>query len=82
MSKVLFYTDQYTIPLPEGHRFPIQKYRMLRELLAADGLFRFEAAPLADREVIELAHDPEYVEVFLSGTLSPQAIRRIGFPVV
>ena len=80
MSKVLFYTDQYTIPLPEGHRFPIQKYRMLRELLAVDGLFRFEAAPLADREVIELAHDPEYVEMFLSGTLSPQAIRRIGFP--
>ena len=80
MSKVLFYTDQYTIPLPEGHRFPIQKYRMLRELLVVDGLFRFEAAPLAEREVIELAHDPAYVEAFLSGTLSPQAIRRIGFP--
>jgi acetoin utilization deacetylase AcuC-like enzyme len=80
MSKVLFYTDQYTIPLPEGHRFPIQKYRVLRELLAADGLFRFEAAPFAGREVIELAHDTEYVEAFLNGTLSPQAIRRIGFP--
>ena len=78
--KTLLYTDQYTIPLPDGHRFPIQKYRMLRELLAADGRFQFEAAPLADREVIELAHDREYVEAFLSGTLASQAIRRIGFP--
>jgi acetoin utilization deacetylase AcuC-like enzyme len=80
VAKVLFYTDQYVIPLPDGHRFPIEKYRMLRELLAADGRFRFEAAPLADRGVVELAHDREYVEAFLSGTLAPQAIRRIGFP--
>lgn len=80
MAKVLFYTDHHVIPLPEGHRFPIQKYRMLRELLAADGLFRFEPAPLAEREVIELAHDRDYVEALLNSTLSPQAIRRIGFP--
>jgi acetoin utilization deacetylase AcuC-like enzyme len=80
MAKVLYYTDQYVIPLPDGHRFPIQKYRMLRDLLAVDGWFAFEPAPLAEREVIELAHDPDYVEAFLSGTLSAQAIRRIGFP--
>jgi acetoin utilization deacetylase AcuC-like enzyme len=80
VAKVLYYTDQYVIPLPEGHRFPIQKYRMLRELLAADGMFHFKPAPLADREVIELAHDREYVEAFIQGTLSGQVIRRIGFP--
>jgi acetoin utilization deacetylase AcuC-like enzyme len=80
MLKTLFYTDRYTLPLPEGHRFPIAKYRILRELLAADGHFRFELAPLADKEVIKLVHDPEYVEAFLSETLSQQAIRRIGFP--
>ncbi len=80
MAKVLFYTDQYVIPLPEGHRFPIEKYRMLRELLATDRRFHFEAAPLAEREVIELAHDRDYVEAFVTGTLAPQAIRRIGFP--
>lgn len=80
MSKVLFYTDQYTLPLPEEHRFPITKYRLTRDLLAADGYFRFEPAPLADRETIELAHDPEYVGAFLAGTLSPQMMRRIGFP--
>ncbi len=80
MSKVLFYTDQYVLPLPEEHRFPIEKYRLTRELLASDGRFRFAPAPLADRETIELTHDPEYVTAFLEGSLSPHAIRRIGFP--
>jgi acetoin utilization deacetylase AcuC-like enzyme len=76
----LFYTDKYEIPLPAGHRFPIQKYRLLRDLLAIDGNFVFEPAPLSDREVIELVHDSAYVSAFLQGALSPQAIRRIGFP--
>ncbi len=80
MSKVLFYTDHYTIPLPEGHRFPIHKYRLTRELLSNDRHFCFEAAPLAERETVELAHDPEYVNAFLEGTLTSQAMRRIGFP--
>jgi acetoin utilization deacetylase AcuC-like enzyme len=80
MSKVLFYTDQYALSLPEGHRFPISKYRLTRELLAGLGMFRFEPAPLADRETIELAHDSDYVSDFLEGKLSAQAMRRIGFP--
>lgn len=78
--KTLFYTDQYVIPLPGGHRFPITKYKLTRELLEALGRFQFEPAPLAERETVELAHDPEYVTAFLEGTLSPQEMRRIGFP--
>ena len=76
----LFYCDQYTIPLPAGHKFPATKYRLLRELLAGEGLFQLEAAPLADKETIALAHDPEYVRRFLAGALDPLAMRRIGFP--
>ncbi|MGZ4789815.1 MAG: histone deacetylase family protein [Terriglobales bacterium] len=78
--KTLFYTDHYVIELPPEHRFPIRKYRLTRELLAELGYLRFEPAPLADREVVELAHDPEYVEAFLAGSLPAQAMRRIGFP--
>ncbi|HWR16386.1 MAG TPA: histone deacetylase [Terriglobales bacterium] len=80
MPKTLYYTDRYVIPLPEGHRFPIKKYRMLRDLLETDRRFAFEPAPLAKPETIQLAHDPQYVEAFLKGTLNPQAVRRIGFP--
>jgi acetoin utilization deacetylase AcuC-like enzyme len=76
----LFYCDHHAFPLPAGHKFPIRKYAFLRELLRADGFFRFEAAPFAAREVIELAHDPAYVHAFLEGTLDPRIMRRIGFP--
>jgi len=75
----LYYCDDHAIPLPPGHRFPAGKYRLLREALSADG-FDFQAAPFADRETIELVHDPEYVRGFLDGSVDPQIMRRIGFP--
>ncbi|ABF41790.1 histone deacetylase superfamily [Candidatus Koribacter versatilis Ellin345] len=80
MSRRLFYTDHYTLPLPEGHRFPISKYKLLREMLERDSLFEFVPAPLAKPEVIALVHDAAYVEQFVQGELSAQAMRRIGFP--
>ncbi len=78
MARRLFYTDTYALPLPAGHKFPIEKYRMLRELLTSE--FELEVAPLAERTTIQLVHDPEYVEAFLSGNLAPAAMRKIGFP--
>ena len=80
MSRRLFYTDHYPLPLPEGHRFPITKYRLVREALERDGFFEFAPAPLAKPDVIALAHDERYVQEFVRGELSPQVMRRIGFP--
>jgi acetoin utilization deacetylase AcuC-like enzyme len=76
----LFYCDHYEIPLPPGHRFPMRKYALLREALCADGRFRLEPAQPIDAEIVKLAHDPAYVDQFLSGTLAAGAMRRIGFP--
>jgi acetoin utilization deacetylase AcuC-like enzyme len=80
MTRRLFYTDHLVLPLPAQHRFPIQKYRLLREQLERDGYFTFEPAPLADVKTIELVHEKNYVNAFLSGTLGEAAIRKIGFP--
>jgi acetoin utilization deacetylase AcuC-like enzyme len=80
MPRRLFYCDHHEIPLPEGHRFPLRKYRLLREALAADGLFHLEPAAPADPGDIALAHDPEYVRQFIGGALPDRAMRRIGFP--
>ena len=63
----LYYSDQYEIPLPPGHKFPIRKYRLLREALQASGAFEFVPAPLASPETIELVHNPEYVRGFCGG---------------
>ena len=76
----LYYCDHYVIPLPDGHKFPMSKYRLLREMLAADGCYQFEASAFASPEIIELAHDSGYVRSFLNGTLPAAATRRIGFP--
>lgn len=58
----------------------MRKYAMVRDLLAEDGTFRFAQAAFAEPDVIKLAHDAEYVDRFMDGTLDRQVIRRIGFP--
>lgn len=76
----LYFSDHHAFELPAGHRFPAQKYALLRELVSAGGCWELEAAPFASAAEIVLAHDAAYVRAFLDGTLPPQAMRRIGFP--
>jgi hypothetical protein len=35
---MVFYSDVYVLPLPEGHKFPITKYRLVRDGLMAEGI--------------------------------------------
>lgn len=75
-----FYTDHFVLPLPEGHRFPMAKYRMVREQVGdLPGLDLAEAPAATDTQLL-LAHDPVYVQRVITGTLAPQAQREIGFP--
>lgn len=77
---VLYYCDQYEIPLPTGHKFPMRKYGLLREALGADARFSFAPAPLAPRAALEAVHDPSYVAQILEGRAAAPLMRRIGFP--
>jgi acetoin utilization deacetylase AcuC-like enzyme len=78
-----FYCDHFVLPLPEGHRFPMSKYRLLRERVVADGVIS-EADLLepaaADWDDLELVHTREYVEGVANGTLPREIQRGIGFP--
>lgn len=76
----LYYCDHHEIPLPAGHKFPLRKYAMLRALLKADGRFELRPSRPADAATIKLAHDADYVDQFVAGTLPAQVMRRIGFP--
>ncbi len=76
-----FYTDQYVLPLPEGHRFPMRKYRLTRDYACARvPALELVAPPAASREELALAHTEAYVDTVLNGTLSPREQREIGFP--
>ncbi len=77
---LLYYCDHEPLPLPPGHKFPIEKYRKLRDLLAVDPGFRFEPAVPAGPEIVEMVHDPVYVRGVIDGSLPPAVFRRIGFP--
>jgi acetoin utilization deacetylase AcuC-like enzyme len=76
----IFSTDQYRITLPVGHKFPVSKYGILRDLIEKEGLFQLEQAAPAKAEIVALAHDPAYVAEFTAGTLPAAAMRRIGLP--
>jgi len=75
--------EAHPVPLPPGHRFPMDKYRLLREACVDAGIFAGSAvgaAPLASPDALTAAHDPAYVDACLRGTLDARTIRRIGFP--
>jgi acetoin utilization deacetylase AcuC-like enzyme len=75
-----FYTDHFVLPLPDGHRFPMQKYRLLRDRVTLmDGLELKEPSAATDEDLIRV-HDQGYVKRVTQGQLSPAEIREIGFP--
>lgn len=76
-----FYSDNYVLPLPQGHRFPMRKYRLTRDMATArvPDLELVEPIP-ASRQALSLAHDGAYIDAVFDGTLSANEQREIGFP--
>jgi acetoin utilization deacetylase AcuC-like enzyme len=76
-----YYSDLFVLPLPSAHRFPMDKYRLLREAVARDlpevALLQPEAATDG---VLALAHHPRYVFELTTGCLPDAAQKAIGFP--
>ena len=79
----VFYSDHFVLPLPEGHRFPMVKYSMLRERVTRDGICGqgelLTPRAVTDQEILR-AHAPDYLKRVASGTLTGKEARRIGFP--
>jgi acetoin utilization deacetylase AcuC-like enzyme len=78
-----FYSDTFVLPLPEHHRFPMAKYRLLRERLVAEHVLAADDLQIPDPiswEDLRLVHDAGYVDAVEAGSLSADAQRRIGFP--
>jgi len=78
-----WYSDSYAVPLPEGHRFPMGKYRLVRERLLALGVLsaeQLEQAEPVGRQALHRVHTEAYVRACFDGTLDEAALRRVGFP--
>lgn len=76
-----FYADQFVLPLPAGHRFPMPKYKLLRDAVAASlpAVQLQPALPASDGE-LALVHTPTYIDAVAQGLLSAAQQREIGFP--
>jgi acetoin utilization deacetylase AcuC-like enzyme len=77
----VFYATQFVLPLPSGHRFPMGKYQLLRDRLAAElpAIQLMQAHPASDGE-LALVHSPAYIAAITDGTVDPKVMREIGFP--
>ena len=77
----VWYHEIYTEGIDMSARFPRERYRMLRNRLddlQGTGLIQIQKSEPIDKEILLLAHDRDYVDRFLSGTLESGEIRRIG----
>ena len=75
--------EDYEIPLPEGHPFPMRKFSALRDILLEEGIVTRDE--LVEPEEIEweelrLVHDQAYLQKLATGTLDRLEERRLGLP--
>lgn len=78
------WSEIYAHHLPEGHRFPMEKYDLIPKQLLYEGVIKpenlFEPQPL-DEETILLTHDADYWHRMKTLQLTPKEMRKIGFPL-
>lgn len=70
-------------PLPEGHRFPMEKYSLLPEQLLYEGSISSEniyTPGLLSEHDLLLTHTETYWHKLKTGCLSRKEIRKTGFP--
>src|SRR5918995_914688 len=75
-----FAHDVFTYPLPDGHRFPLGKYRLVREGAEASPAIDVADARAATDAELGLAHRPEYLRRVAAGELTRREVLELGLP--
>ena len=79
----LWTSARFEIPLPDGHRFPAEKYALLRDAVLATGVVppdRLHEPARVGRGDVARVHGVDYLARLTAGRLRPDEIRRVGFP--
>lgn len=78
------WTEDYVLPLPPHHRFPMSKYEILPQQLLHEGTITeqniFRPGPI-DVNLVLLTHEEVYWNKLKHLTLTPREIRKTGFPL-
>ena len=78
------YHPIYQHNLPDGHRFPMEKYDLLPQQLIDEGTCdkeNFFVPEIPNNKYFFMVHDPDYVSDLMNITLNQKAARKIGFPL-
>jgi acetoin utilization deacetylase AcuC-like enzyme len=87
----IYYNDVYEVPLPPNHRFPMTKYRKVRERIQSKlssinntqnkvHNVSFRISPLVSLQDLALTHCEDYIARYLQGQQTLDEIRNVGFP--
>jgi len=78
----VFAIDRFHFDLPPGHRFPLEKYRLLREAVERELVppVRITVSMAVSDEQLRLAHTDDYVDRVANGGLTEREVRRLGLP--
>ncbi len=74
----------YVLPLPENHRFPMEKYDLLPKQLVHEGTCApedFFSPQAIDDQIVKVIHQKEYVDRLKHMKLDMSEVRKIGFPI-
>jgi acetoin utilization deacetylase AcuC-like enzyme len=77
---LIYSASHFVLPLPATHRFPMRKYALLHERIAARAPEFLRVPAAAEDAELANAHSTDYVAAVAGGTLAPSSLRRIGFP--
>ncbi len=84
MPLAVVHHPAFCAEIPAGHRFPMNKFRRLAEVLVEEGIVApggYRQPVPAPAEWLALAHERSYVDQVLSGAVPPGIAREIGLPM-
>ncbi len=79
-----FYSQDFELTLPSGHPFPMEKYRVSKDMLLEGGIILPEEiieVSIADSHILQRVHDQDYVNRIYSCAIDRKEEMRLGLPV-
>ncbi len=78
-----FYSQDFEIDLPPGHPFPMEKFRVAKDMLLDGGVLKPEEVievRSTDIHRLRRVHDAEYIRKIESGALDRKELMMLGLP--
>jgi acetoin utilization deacetylase AcuC-like enzyme len=82
MIPLVFHPIYSQLNLPYKHRFPIEKYQAIKDMLIENGVAEdyFHRPVALEVEQLKTIYEPLYIQQLVDGDLDDKVMRRIGFP--